>query len=393
MCSGKRMRRIALTISIVACAGLAWVAAPALSLRPYTPKAVDFEQRLPKLKRLPQGRAHDVGHRHAGDRDDHAVEGPTFRSPTIDAPKQFDFVGIAGEMREVEFRVRDEGGAWSEWVEIGHGDPLYTGGSDEVQLRTDGFRPSGDLHYVNVNGTSGGIADRVLNGVRGAINDAFISVAATPIAEAKAPKPAFMTRAAWGADRTDGGGCTPTAPPVFGQPRVAVIHHTVSANGYAPADGPGIVLGICRFHVFGNGWSDIGYNALVDAHGQLYEGRAGGLRNPIVGAHTAGVNSQTTGLATIGTHSSLPITTAAKGTIVRYLAWKLGKHRIPARGLATLLSGATAPRISGHRQFNPTDCPGGALFAQLSSIRKQTQKRIKKYAKGRNKKGKRGKRR
>jgi hypothetical protein len=276
---------------------------------------------------------------------------------------------------------------------VGDGTPLYTGGSDEVQVRAEGFRPSGDLHYVNVSGTSVGFADRLLNGARAAINDAFISIASTPVAEALAPKPAFMTRATWGADRTDGGGCIPTAPPVFGQARVAVIHHTVSANGYAPADGPGIVLGICRFHVYANGWNDIGYNALVDAHGQLYEGRAGGLRNAIVGAHTEGVNSQTTGLASIGTHSTTPITPAAQGTIVRYLAWKLGKHKVPARGLATLLSGATAPRISGHRQFNPTDCPGGALFAQLASIRKQTQKRIKKYTKGRNKKGKRGKRR
>jgi hypothetical protein len=372
------MRRIVLTLSILACAGFAWVAAPALSLRPYAPTAVDFEQGLPDLKRIDQRRRHE----------------PTFRSPTIDAPKQFDLVGIAGEMRPYEVRVRDEGGEWSEWVEVGDGTPLYTGGTDEVQVRADGFRPHGDLHYVNVNGTSGGFADRLLNGARGAINDALISIASTRIADALAPKPSFMTRAAWGADRTDGGGCVPTAPPVFGQARVAVIHHTVSANDYAPADAPGIVLGICRFHVFGNGWNDIGYNALVDQYGQLYEGRAGGLRNAVVGAHTEGVNSQTTGLAAIGTHTALPITPAAQGTIVRYLAWKLAKHgSVPATKPAMLTSGLTAPRISGHRQFNSTDCPGGALFSQLRTIRKQVQKRIKKFAKGRKKKGKRRKRR
>jgi hypothetical protein len=380
MCSGRSMRRPVLTIAILACAGLAWLAAPALSLRPYHPKAVDFEQDLPALERVAAGGAHE-----------HASDGPRFRSAAIEAPKQFDLVGIAGEMRPVEIRVRDNGGNWSEWIDVTAETPLYTGGSDEVQVRADGFRPSGDLHYVNVSGTSGGLADRFLNGAREAINDAFISVASTPIAEAVAPKPAFATRSVWGADRTDGGGCIPTAAQAFGQVRVAVIHHTVSATDYAPDEAPGIVLGICRFHVYGNGWNDIGYNALVDAYGQLYEGRAGGLRNPIVGAHTSGINSQATGLASIGTHETMPITPAARGTMVRYLAWKLGKHAaVPAKGTTTLLSGAISPRIGGHQQFNPTSCPGTALMAQLPAVRKQTQKRIKKYAKGRKKKGRKG---
>jgi hypothetical protein len=363
-------RRLTLAGAALALAGAVWVAAPALSLTRYTPKPVDFEQRLPPAQRLKAAKSPRG----------HMDEGPVrFRSAAVEAPNEFDLVGLAGEVRPYEIRVRDEGSEWSEWLELSDGNPVYAGGAQETQIRSRSFQPRGELHYVNVSGTGGGTADRLLNAARGAINEAFISVASTPVAEAIAPRPPVVSRAAWGADRTDGGGCTPKGPPTMGTVSSAVIHHTVSATDYLPEEAPGLVLGICRFHVNGNGWSDIGYNALVDSYGQLYEGRAGGLNRPVVGAHTAGVNSTTTGLASIGTHSTILVNPTAQWTMVQYLAWKLARH------------GAVPASIAGHRQFNPTSCPGNALQSQIPAIRSQVQKRIKKYAKDK-KKGKRKKR-
>jgi hypothetical protein len=398
-CSGKSMRgRILPVAALVVSAIFAWVAAPALSLRPYIPEVENFERALPPPKRLA---AHEPG-RAEDDPHGRAHEDARFISPPITAPHEFDLVGVAREMRHLEIRVRDDGGEWSEWVEQTEGTPVYVDGADEAQVRAE-FRPSGRLHFVNVSGTAGGFGSRLLSTVRGGINEAFISLASAPVAEALAPKPSFVVRSAWGADVPENG-CVPPAPPELGEVRAGVIHHTVNANDYDAASAPGIVLGICSFHIQGNGWNDIGYNALVDRFGTLYEGRAGGLSSPVVGAHAQGFNSQTTSIASIGEHSATTLSPEAQLSVIRYLAWRLGKAGLnPVTKTSPLTSGGgsltqhpagavvSLPRVIGHRDLGLTECPGEALASQIETIRRQVQKRIKKYAKG-NKKKKKGKR-
>ena len=111
----------------------------------------------------------------------------------------------------------------------------------------------------------------------------------------------MIPRSAWGGDSVP-----PRSGPAYGQVQIAFVHHTVNANDYGPEDSAAIVLGIARYHRDHNGWNDVGYNFLVDQYGQIFEGRAGGMDLPIVGAQAQGFNSVSTGIALIGTFTSVP---------------------------------------------------------------------------------------
>ena len=82
--------------------------------------------------------------------------------------------------------------------------------------------------------------------------------------------------------------------------QLAFVHHTVNANDYAPEESAAIVLGIASYHRDHNGWNDLGYNFIVDQYGQIFEGRAGGIDQAIVGAQAQGFNSVSTGVACLG---------------------------------------------------------------------------------------------
>jgi hypothetical protein len=164
--------------------------------------------------------------------------------------------------------------------------------------------------------------------------------------------------------------------------KAAFIHHTVTLNDYSPEEAPGIVLAICRYHRNSNGWNDIGYNFLVDKYGTLYEGRAGGIDQPVVGAQAQGYNTQTTGIANIGTYSDVPVSQEAMQSMAALIRWKLPLHGAPTAGTTTLKSGGgdtnrypsgriiTVDRVIGHRDTNSTECPGNVLYSQLTELRR-----------------------
>ena len=381
-------KRVVMGACLALLPAFVWVAAPALSMRPYMPGAVDFETGIPAPKRISAATVASARSAHPRE------EPPRWISPPIDAPHRFDLVGVAREMRTVQIRVRDEGGRWSNWVEQNDGTPIYVAGADQAQVRAP-FRPRGQLHFVNVSGTAGGFAERLLNSARRAINTACISVATTPLAQAIAPKPTIVGRAGWGADLPSGG-CPPRDAPQYGTVQAAVIHHTVNANDYTPQEAPSIVLGLCRFHVYANGWNDIGYNVLVDRYGTLYKGRAGGLKRAVVGAQAQGFNSQTTSIASIGDHTSEAPTPEARRSIIQFLAWKMAVNpAYPVTASVQLTSAGgpqnrypagtavTVPRIVGHTTLGRTACPGGAMIPLIAQIQAGVQKRIKHFVKKR----------
>jgi hypothetical protein len=360
-----RLRQMGLLCATALCT---WAAAPAAGAAGETPHATDFEQALPPLEPVRfSGKAIEPAAH-----EDHLGEGPvSFRSRAIEAPRRFDLVGIAGELRPVELRARTRHGEWSDWVEVAGGDPVYTGGSDEVQVRARGWRPRGRLHYVDVSGTA--------------------NLAAGGPTKAGARTPDVVSRQAWGANRRRGG-CHPRKRPDMGRVKAATIHHTVTTNGYRRREVAGIVLGICRFHRNGNGWDDIGYNALVDRFGRIFVGRDGGLGKPVVGAHAQGFNDQTTGVAAIGTHTHGSISNRSKNAFARFLAWKFHRHEIEPKqvkrrarltsdgGELTRYPRGTKvwiPRVFGHGRTGITSCPGRALRREVDGLVKATVRKMR----------------
>src|SRR4051794_33970436 len=222
--------------------------------------------------------------------------------------RRFDLLGVRGT-GHVEVRVRRAGGAWGRWIgPAAHGDHapdpgtggrasarVGTGGSDEVQLRL-ARAPSGALgvHFVAVPAAA---RRRAAVGAR-----AHARAAQAGGAQAGGPPP-IVPRDAWGAATVP-----PRAAPRYGAVQAAFVHHTVTANAYGPQDSPAIVLGIAKFHRDTNGWNDIGYNFLVDQYGQVFEGRAGGVDQPVVGAHAQGYNAQSTSVAQLGTFTAAGVT-------------------------------------------------------------------------------------
>jgi hypothetical protein len=189
------------------------------------------------------------------------------------------------------------------------------------------------------------------------------------------PRPRIITRRAWGADeklKEKGNVYTKTIKAVF-------VHHSASGNGYSCSQSGSVLRSIYRYHVKSSGWRDFGYNFAVDKCGNVYEGRAGGVAKPVLGAHTLGFNTNSMGIAVLGTYTSSNPPAAAVNAVAKLTAWKLGLHGANPKATTHLTSGGsnlykkgTNVRlnvISGHRDGFATECPGGRLYRKLGTAR------------------------
>ncbi|MCQ8832937.1 peptidoglycan recognition protein family protein [Streptomyces malaysiensis] len=191
-----------------------------------------------------------------------------------------------------------------------------------------------------------------------------------------APRPRIVTRAGWGADekiRETGHVYSKTV-------KVAFIHHTVTGNKYSCSEAPSLLRSIYRYHVKSLGWRDYGYNFTIDKCGNIYEGRSGGVAKAVRGAHTLGFNTDSMGVAVLGTFSTQKPPAKAVTAIAKLTAWKLGLFKRNPRGTAHLVSGGgnkykrgasvKLDVIAGHRDGFATECPGERLHEKLGSVRK-----------------------
>ncbi|MGW2767222.1 peptidoglycan recognition protein family protein [Streptomyces sp. NPDC001275] len=212
-----------------------------------------------------------------------------------------------------------------------------------------------------------------------------------PARPSTVPKPPILSRADWGADESR----SPDPSDYNADVKAVFVHHTDTAVDYTCDQSAAQVRSIYLYHtsdkldsnnkVIEKAWNDIGYNFLVDKCGTIFEGRKGGVDQPVLGAHTFGSNRESTGIAVLGTYITPGASNAALASVARIAAWKLGQYGADPAGTVQLTAGWTQKnyfgtsfvegnkytfnRISGHRDGYNTQCPGNSLYAQLPTIR------------------------
>ncbi len=215
-----------------------------------------------------------------------------------------------------------------------------------------------------------------------AVGESHSALAGLPLVssglQAGPGQPPIVARRAWAHDSAH-----PRVAPEYGTVQLAFVHHTENPDGYSTAEVPSMLRSIYVFHRYGRGWNDIGYNFVIDRFGRIFEARAGGIDEPVIGAQAGGYNAYSTGIALLGTYSAQDISPAARAALAQLLAWKLSLHGVPVRGHVTVrvtADGAvysrypantpvTLPRVAGHRDADSTECPGNALYGELPGVR------------------------
>ncbi|HET9876907.1 MAG TPA: N-acetylmuramoyl-L-alanine amidase, partial [Mycobacterium sp.] len=330
--------------------------------------------------------------------------GRTVREIIRDEP--FSMVALTGADltgTSTQVRAKRADGSWGPWYQAEHEtgpggppggpdgtEPVFVGATTAVQIAIT--RPAGakatpppnsdtpvkpDLGYRPA--TAEQPFPQNISAVLMSPPRAPVDVQWTPPTAVLAPgqPPAVIPRAHWGAAASNRCGRQGDGSPVH----AAVVHHTAGSNDYTPEDSAGIVRSIYAYHTRMLGWCDIGYNALVDKYGQVFEGRGGGISKPIVGTHAGGFNRNTWGVSMIGTFDHTPPPPIQLHTVGRLLGWRLGLDRTDPHGKVQLVSAGgsytsfargatlTLPTIFSHRDVDKTECPGDAGYAALAEIR------------------------
>jgi hypothetical protein len=298
----------------------------------------------------------------------------------------FTLIGISAhtpEGAEALVRVHKDG-AWSAWAPLAFSseDAPDPGSAEAANAATanDGVPTSEGVWFGSSDGYElslpAGSADLTVHLAREYTPDA-----STPMDTPSEPaanidsRPDINPRSSWGAR-------APKEPYSYA-PDVehAIVHHSVTQNDYSPADVPSILRSIQAFHMDGQGWNDIAYNFAVDKYGTIWEARGGGVTSTVIGGHTYGANTATTGVVALGDFSAAATTQAMVNSIGDLLGWKLAIHGVDPQGSSDYQIKASEryaegqvvnfASIIGHRDVNFTGCPGDNLYPRLGEIRQR----------------------
>ncbi|MCU1692583.1 MAG: repeat protein [Frankiales bacterium] len=236
------------------------------------------------------------------------------------------------------------------------------------------WRPAGaDSVQLDVAGTAKGLQlVRVTDGLRKVVRGLTGGVAEA--ATTRGLLGSVGSRADWGADESLRSGSPDYASTV----KAVTVHHTANGNDYSRSEVPSIIRADYAYHVKSRGWSDLGYNLVVDKFGGIWEGRAGGIGRPVIGAHAQGFNTGTLGVSLIGDMTRAAPTPEALAALTRVTAFAAATWSFDPTSSVTLRSGGspkfksgssvTLHRVFGHKETGTTACPG-VLMDSLDDLR------------------------
>lgn len=181
-------------------------------------------------------------------------------------------------------------------------------------------------------------------------------------------QPTYLDRNDW----CPAGNCPKSTSPSTINPTHIVIHH--SAGQTISSDYSAVVRSYWDFHVNTRGWSDIGYNWLVDPNGKLYEGRGDRIR----GAHSACMNDVSTGICFIGDYENFQPSNAGLNILKDFIAWDATSKNIDIKSSSYVSGLGVMDHLSGHKDgkinfpfssCSSTLCPGNNLHGKIGTIK------------------------
>ncbi len=308
-------------------------------------------------------------------------------------------IDTSGRLADFSLRSQSADGAWSEWLDVStptDESPDGLGGEEGAGSSVGAIGPiwiGDNALAVEMMQTGGDATEVVVQSInstdtRPALQTAN-SGADLQAAALGTGRPAIMPRSAWATDgwKSGNSGCG-SGPSYAKNVRTIVVHHTVTTNSYESSQVDDILRAIYRLHAETNGWCDIAYNFLVDRFGTIWEGRTGGVDEPVIGGHAKGFNTWTVGVALLGQHqegaSPAAVAPSAESiaAVESIAAWKLALHGIDPLGTSWLKNRSDQPpmrfasgefvempAIIGHRDLGQTSCPGSLTIPSVAPMR------------------------
>ena len=291
-----------------------------------------------------------------------------FETPILTPDTRFDAIDLSwlaesrGEGLLFEIRTRLKDGSWTDWTVL-HVDG-HDGTADDPRGYVAPFLRTGTALQARVTIAEGvGLRELMI----GTLDTT--GVAGPRAMAVDDPIDGFIIpRAGWGADESlrhvDRDPTKPLRwPPEYQPIEKIILHHTATDNN--PPDVGAALRSIYFYHAITRAWGDIGYNFLIDAAGNVYEGRFGGPN--VVAGHALRYNPGSIGVSFLGNFDLANPPAAMIDAVVRLVRTRAGHVDVTAASDFVDLIGL--PNLCGHGDVLSTSCPGAYSRPLLPAIR------------------------